>query len=487
MAVDNDFRIIRNRYWIVSKLASGGMGDTYRVWDALQRVPAVIKMPRRGAKGAEDNLRRFIQELHAMLALKHEHIVPITDYGDDEELPFVVMRFLPGGSLADYLKDGSGGRRINSVSMLHCWLPGIAAALDFMHESSVLHRDVKPANIFLDAFLKPYLGDFGIAKAFDDSSRMLRGEDLTADHMAIGTAAYMSPEQFRRGGRITPATDQYSLAVTVYEMISGSKPFRGDVEHIGVEHCTIPPPPLDVARLQIPPSVWVAVERALAKQPEQRFASCAEFARSALAEVAPLRVDARVARFLCPGCKTIIRLEVSRAGTAGMCKKCRTVLEVAKDVSALWLRDEQVIAGSKSRGAAAGEGSLNDAGRAWQSLMRGLRQAAARRLGWLLSTGGTAALAAACGGAAAWVANEAHWRNRFASDIFDSRVELERANSTIETLQRQLQDARKKAAVLPGDAATPGPSPSSSPSGPRPGNPGPIVIDEDDRGLPTAR
>ena len=74
MAVDNDCRIIRNRCWIVSKLASGGMGDTYRVWDALQRVPAVIKMPRRGAKGAEDNLRRFIQELHAMLAeAEREH------------------------------------------------------------------------------------------------------------------------------------------------------------------------------------------------------------------------------------------------------------------------------------------------------------------------------------------------------------------------------------------------------------------------------
>ena len=133
-----------------------------------------------------------------MMALKHEHIVPITDYGDDDdERPYVVMRFLPGGSLADYRDAGAGAQRNNSVSMLHCWLPDIAAALDFMHGHSVLHRDVKPANIFFDAFLKAYLGDFGIAKALDDSSGILSGEDLTADNIAVGTAAYMAPEQLQ--------------------------------------------------------------------------------------------------------------------------------------------------------------------------------------------------------------------------------------------------------------------------------------------------
>ena len=125
--------IFRDRYWVLAKLGEGGMGITYRVWDSLQRQPAVIKVPKIG--GSPDIARRFVQELHAMLALKHEHIVPITDYGDE---------------------------------------------LDFMHGHGVLHRDVKPANVFLDATLKPFLGDFGIAKSADDSGRMLRGDDVTA-------------------------------------------------------------------------------------------------------------------------------------------------------------------------------------------------------------------------------------------------------------------------------------------------------------------
>jgi len=484
MSAAHESRLIRNRYWILSLLASGGMGETYRVWDIQERLPAVIKMPRRVGQGAEAIQRRFVQELHAMLALKHDHIVPITDYGDDDERPYVVMRFLPGGSLADYRDASAGAQRNNSVSMLHCWLPGIAAALDFMHGHSVLHRDVKPANIFFDAFLKAYLGDFGIAKALDDSGGMLSGEDLTADNIAVGTAAYMAPEQFRRGTAVTPRTDQYSLAVTVYEMISGSKPFRGDREHIGVEHCTVPPPPLDIVGLRIPPTLQTAVERALAKRPEHRFETCTAFARVALAEVPPLRLETGSARFLCPSCRTIIRLDASRAGTAGMCKQCRGVLEVASDLSALWLRDEQSGAEIESQAASAGTENQTGSGWSWERGAAKLRRSLVIWLGGLLSVGAVAVLAAGCGGAIAWVANEARWRSRFASDLVDSGNKVERANQEIATLRLQLQDCRDKAAKdkrNPGrENVAPGPRPEVSQSDA-------LVDDEDDRGLPTAR
>ncbi|NBV26282.1 MAG: hypothetical protein EBR99_03100 [Actinobacteria bacterium] len=109
-------------------------------------------------------MQRFAREIDAMRAVPHEAIVPITDHGDDDGCPFVVMRFLPGGSLADYRRRDEAGTAIrNPPGMLHFWLPGVAAALDHIHAKGMLHRDVKPGNIFLDGFLKPYLGDFGIA------------------------------------------------------------------------------------------------------------------------------------------------------------------------------------------------------------------------------------------------------------------------------------------------------------------------------------
>ncbi|MFM7290474.1 MAG: serine/threonine-protein kinase [Planctomycetia bacterium] len=478
-----DSRLIRHRYWIVSTLASGGMGHTYRVWDLQQRIPAVIKIPRRDAQGGPDTGRRFVQELHAMLALQHEHIVPITDYGDDDDLPFVVMRFLPGGSLADYRDDRAGTQTGNPASMLHCWLPGVAAALDFMHQRSVLHRDVKPANIFLDAFLKPYLGDFGIAKALDDSARILRSEDLTADHIAVGTAAYMAPEQFRRGAPVTPRTDQYALAVTVYEMLSGKPPFQGDTEHIGVEHCTMAPPALDIDRLRIPPSLPAAVERALAKRPEERFADCGEFARAVLADLPPLRLSRDIARFLCPGCKTIIRLDVSRAGTAGTCMKCKKVLEIAKDLTALWLRDETSVAESRSRDKSAESARPRDKGGWFTRLMGHARLAFAAATGWLKSAGLATVLAAAIAGLLAWFANETHWRNRFASDLAESKNALARAEREITRLRLDLEAARAQASAGAAPRTRAGrrsldaePSPSA-----------PLLEDEDDRGLPTAR
>ena len=482
-------RLIRDRYWILSTLASGGMGDTYRVWDVQQRIPAVIKMPRSDARNAADAGRRFVQELHAMLALKHEHIVPITDYGDDGDRPFVVMRFLPGGSLADYRDFGAGTQPSNSPSMLHCWLPGIAAALDFMHGHSVLHRDVKPANIFLDAFLKPYLGDFGIAKAIDDSVQMLRGEDLTAEHVAVGTAAYMAPEQFRRGEPTTSRVDQYALAVTVYEMLSGNRPFRGEREHIGIEHRTMAPPPLDVAQLRIPPSLHAAVQRALAKRPDQRFASCAEFARAALADVPPLRQSDSVARFLCPGCRTIIRLNVSRAGTVGVCMKCKQVLEVASDLSALWMRDEQCAVETEPVVESAGGMRHQDAEKVFTQLMERLCGAAAGSLGWLTSAGVAAVLAAACGGALAWLANEARWRSRFASEMADSKNELDRAEREIVTLRQQLQAVRAVESVpvkVADGVAVRSEDGSASRAAGASRLPA-IMVDEDERGLPTAR
>lgn len=455
-------RLIRDRYWILSKLGAGGMGITYRVWDSEQRVPAVVKEPRSDVRDAEESRRRFVQELHAMLALKHEHIVPITDYGDDGEIPFVVMRFLPGGSLADYKQhDASGAGLPTPAPALHSWLPGIAAALDFVHGSGVLHRDVKPDNIFFDAFLKAYLGDFGIAKAAGDSGRLLRGERLTGAMSTIGTAAYMAPEQFVQGEPTTARTDQYALAVTVYEMLSGRAPFSGDPAQVAVSHVKLPPPSLDPAALGIPATASAAVRRGLAKNPRDRFASCGEFARAVLADVPPLRIDPNTARFLCPKCGTIIRLARSRAGDAGRCVKCRAVLEIAADLSALWLRDETQRPNRSRERVPADERPSRPEPRIHQTTwpdsdaVRGWTTALAE---WLASAGTAAVVAAAVAAAFAWSVNEVRWRGSTDErlEAAEARAlksdaeaglrsrELDRAQLRISELERELEDLRRR-------------------------------------------
>lgn len=280
-----------------------------------------------------------------MLALKHPNIVPITDYGDDGDTPFVVMRYLPGGSLADHrMRDTSGSFLPSPPKTLRCWLEGIASALDFIHGRGVLHRDIKPANIFFDASLHALLGDFGLAKAVDGQHDVLRDRGLTAEHHAIGTAEYMAPEHVTRPASLGAHADQYSLGVTVYEIVSGRKPFTGGSGNIFVEHATLPIPQLNRSVLGIPDTLWMALERALAKQPEDRFPDCRAFASAALRDVPPLRIDPSIARFLCPQCASIIRLNASAAGKSGKCPKCRAAMEVAGDLSSMWLSAEKAVA-----------------------------------------------------------------------------------------------------------------------------------------------
>jgi serine/threonine protein kinase len=335
-------RILKGRYRIISKLAKGGMGVTYRAWDKPAGVPVVVKMPLRQYFDSPGFLDRFDREIRTSAALVHPHVVPLVDYGTDKGEPFLVMRFLPGGSLAKRIPKGQDGtNQPVAPAFLRCFLPGIAAALDYSHSRGIVHRDVKPGNILFDAQSVAYLGDFGLVKILEESAADGDDATLARSGTAVGTKSYMAPERCVIGGRFDGRSDQYSLAVTSYELLAGRKPFLGKTAPILKEHANAPVPPLAAMRPELPVSLCEAIARALSKRPEDRFTTCADFAHAALRDVPLLDGDPGFVRFLCPKCARLLRLPESAAGERGRCPNCRAPMTIAKDLAALWLDVEK--------------------------------------------------------------------------------------------------------------------------------------------------
>ena len=345
---------ISGRYRIISRLGAGGMGVAYRAWDGEAGLPVVIKIPKKAFLEDPTFAERFAREIRLLQGLDHPHVVPIVDVGEHDGLSFVVMRFLPGGSLSNRRLRGDDGKtRPNPPGMLHLWLPAVAEALDFVNDSGVVHRDVKPANIFFDAFWGAFLGDFGIAKVVAETDTFDREATLTATSMGVGTPDYMAPELFEKKARLDGRTDQYALAIIAYEMLAGTRPFTGDVAQVYIAIATQQPPRLDRQVAGLPASAVEAVHRGLAKRPADRFPSCRQFAAALLRDIPRLADEPDTARFLCPSCSNLLKLPTAAAGRKGKCPKCKEEMKVADDLGALWLLDEverQQAAGSGATG-----------------------------------------------------------------------------------------------------------------------------------------
>jgi serine/threonine protein kinase len=338
---DDDDNLFGGRYRIISRLGAGA----YRAWDEQEGRLVVIKIVKKAFLDDPKFTEGFARKIRLLQGLRHPHIVPIVDVdvGEHDGLPFVVivMRFLPGGSLSNRrLRDDNGKVLPNPPGMLHLWLPDVADALDHVHANGVVHRDVKPANIFFDAYWNAFLGDFGNAKIVEESDSFDRENTLTATNMGIGTQEYMGPEQFSPKPVLDGRTDQYALAVMVYEMVSGTRPFTGATAHIVVEVTSMPAPRLDGKVRGLPCSLVHAVHRGLTKSPDERFSTCREFAAAVLRDVKPLADDPGIARLLCPRCSNLLKLPVAAAGQCGLCPKCQTQMKVADDLSWLITADE---------------------------------------------------------------------------------------------------------------------------------------------------
>jgi serine/threonine protein kinase len=323
-----------NRFRIISKLGAGGFGEAFRAWDRENGVPVVLKRPLAKHLQRPDVLERFDREITRLLELSHPSIVPIIHHGHDVAgLPYLAMRFLPAGSLADRKKP-------HPISFLHRWLPSVAAALDHVHSRGVVHRDVKPANIFFDTESRAYLGDFGIAKVIDDDLAEESEHSLTSTGGEIGTYPYMGPEFFRKPRVLSGAYDQYALAVSVYEMICGRRPFSGDSGQLIVAHVTQAPPDPRKFSPDLPLSLSAALTKALSKKPTDRFQTCIDFADAALEDVSPVSRDESVRRFLCPGCHRLVKVPKELSGRSCRCPDCSARLRVSEKLDALWLGHE---------------------------------------------------------------------------------------------------------------------------------------------------
>ncbi len=204
------------QYRIIQKIGEGGMGAVYKADQPSIPRTVVIKVLSAAFSEYADARDRFRRELDMITRLEHPHILPVYDFGDVDGNPYIVMRFMTGGTLQDRLKRSTLGRS-EAIRLME----QIALALDFAHDQGIIHRDLKPGNVLLDESGNAYLADFGLAKSVGGT------RDLTATGSVLGSPAYMSPEQ-ARGDKLDRRSDVYSFAVLLYLALSGRLPFDSD-------------------------------------------------------------------------------------------------------------------------------------------------------------------------------------------------------------------------------------------------------------------
>ncbi|MCI0457620.1 MAG: protein kinase, partial [Gemmataceae bacterium] len=264
------------RYHVRRLLGAGGMGTVYLADDPDLGRPVAVKVPQfAGPPEVQAAARqRFLREARAAAAVRHSHVRPIYDVGEQDGTPYVVMAFIEGCSLAERLKgEGRFADPRAAVALAVQLAEGLAA----VHDCGLIHRDLKPANVLLGAAGDVFLSDFGLARRHDD-------ESLTASGALVGTLAYMAPEQADDSGGLGPVTgrtDLYSLSVLLYELLTGRLPFAAQSSIsllYQIVHGT-PSPPREF-RPDLDPALEAIVLKAMARQPQERYADARELAKA---------------------------------------------------------------------------------------------------------------------------------------------------------------------------------------------------------------
>src|SRR5215211_7458155 len=265
-------------------IARGGMAEVYTgTHESFGRV--AVKVMRGLLERDSDQLARFQREAEVIEELRHPNIVQMHEYAIVNESPYLVMEYIPGPSLAAYLKKLQDNKQRLPIGIVAQILTAMASALDYAHLKGIVHRDIKPANVLLrsqsevvelgkplPADVEPILTDFGLVRLLDSSMHTTAGS-------VSGTPAYMSPEQ-ARGEKVDKRTDIYALGIMLYEMLAGVVPFQADTTFgMLMQHINEPPPPIQ----GISPELQMVIDRALAKKPEYRYETAGELATEFMA------------------------------------------------------------------------------------------------------------------------------------------------------------------------------------------------------------
>ncbi len=250
-------------YRLIRLLGEGGFAEVYLGEHIHLKTLAAVKLLH--TRLTNDDIENFRREAQTIARLIHPHIVRVLDFGVEGNAPYLVMDFAPHGTLRNRHPKGT---RIPLASIVN-YVRQVAEALYYAHTQRLIHRDIKPENMLVGRNNEILLSDFGIALTSQSSSYQ-----STKD--VAGTIAYMAPEQIQAHPR--PASDQYSLAVVVYEWLSGNRPFQGTYTEIAIKHTMVPPPPLRSQVMKITPWVEEVVMKALQKDPQQRFTDVRAFA-----------------------------------------------------------------------------------------------------------------------------------------------------------------------------------------------------------------
>jgi serine/threonine-protein kinase len=255
------------QYEVVELLGKGGMAAVYRARQVTMGRDVAIKVLEPGLTDSAEFLKRFARETRAVSKLSHAHILKVFDFGQQDDLVYLVMELLGGGSLADQIAAGP-----LPLPMIRRVLEQVASALDYAHSKGIVHRDLKPQNILLDESGNAFLTDFGIVKLVDETSR------LTEPGSVVGTPAYIAPEHWL-GQQVDARADVYALGVVLFEMLTGRLPFQGDTLYSMMQlHIHELPPPVSSLRRELSPALAQVIDRALAKEPAMRYDSAGALA-----------------------------------------------------------------------------------------------------------------------------------------------------------------------------------------------------------------
>ena len=263
------------RYRIKAELGRGGMSTVFLAHDPRFERDVAIKLLPLELLHQPTFRRRFEREAKVVASLDHPAIVPVYDFGEEDGQPFLVMRFMTGGSLGERLKQGA-----ISIAESARIMKKLAPALDEVHAHGVIHRDLKPSNVLFDQRNEPYISDFGTAKLKYAHTK------LTDTGGAVGTPAYMSPEQIQGNDELDGRSDIYTLGVILFEMLTGKHPYQTNTPiAVAVKHMFEPVPNLQEMEPDLPPACQEVIVRAMAKQRDHRYPTAVAFSE-ALQELA---------------------------------------------------------------------------------------------------------------------------------------------------------------------------------------------------------